>query len=664
MKKNNIIALIGAIVALTVGFDSCSDVLDEHPRATLTADFKGTDAGMEGSLANLYTNLRNIYGSGYYLNACETGTDEFTFGASADANFKDVDHSLNANPLNSEIRHCREVWNPMINSINSASQMIEEGERVSPSIVAEAYFFRAFNYFVLVQTFGGVPLDLGSGELKHNSKDVRQSVRNNVAEVYTKCIFPDLEFAVENLPANPRLSGAAAQNVARLFLSKAYLTYGWWLENPNNKPTYPAVDGQLNGPRKDPNGKTPAQYFQMAYDVAMDAINDPGPYALQSSFYNMCIASNERNSEMMLWADHTEENESLNGSSFTWSNGNPPENFAFWMCNWNYPTIAAYTNKDNLTANGTMTGKCNPVQREAKQGYGRPWIRMAPTYNVFTETFADKTHDSRYDATFQTVYRANWTQGGDTMKFVYGANGMEIRIGEPVVKFLNENTDGINYDDALTGGGGAVLGVMPNDASYVVDPRHFSRLRFPGPFKISDQRTKYNTQTSLGDPNGASVRPFYIAKFSELYLIAAEAAVKGATGEKSARDLVNVLRERAGKWNYSVAEAKVINADYSAEMVAATPANIDIDYILAERSREFFGEGYRWYDLVRTQTWEKKASTYKICIGSGVAKNDTTLKEYTRDLDDHLYIMPIPQDQLDALEMSADEIAAYQNPGY
>lgn len=36
------------------------------------------------------------------------------------------------------------------------------------------------------------------------------------------------------------------------------------------------------------------------------------------------------------------------------------------------------------------------------------------------------------------------------------------------------------------------------------------------------------------------------------------------------------------------------NEDLSAEMISRTPANITIDYILAERSREYFGEGYRW----------------------------------------------------------------------
>ena len=52
------------------------------------------------------------------------------------------------------------------------------------------------------------------------------------------------------------------------------------------------------------------------------------------------------------------------------------------------------------------------VQREAAQGLGRPYIRMAPPIGVFTNTFADKTLDSRYDGTFSTVYRGNWPKGG------------------------------------------------------------------------------------------------------------------------------------------------------------------------------------------------------------------------------------------------------------
>jgi hypothetical protein len=169
--------------------------------------------------------------------------------------------------------------------------------------------------------------------------------------------------------------------------------------------------------------------------------------------------------------------------------------------------------------------------------------------------------------------------------------------------------------------------------------------------------------TGLGQPNAASTRPFNIVKFSELYLIAAEAAVKGATTQagKTAYDLVNVLRARAGvwRWNNNGNVAKV--ADNSAAMTAATPATITIDYILAERSREFFGEGYRWFDLVRTQTWHTIAATYEIC---GSAWADHTPATYTRTIEAKHYLRPIPQGQLDGMEMTADEKAAYQNPGY
>ena len=96
-------------------------------------------------------------------------------------------------------------------------------------------------------------------------------------------------------------------------------------------------------------------------------------------------------------------------------------------------------------------------------------------------------------------------------------------------------------------------------------------------------------------------------------------------------------------------------------MKNATPATIDIEYILAERSREYFGEGYRWFDLVRTQTWSKIAHEYRIC-GSGW--NDHELKTYTREILPTHYLRPIPQGQLDGMEMTDAEKDAYQNPGY
>ena len=96
-------------------------------------------------------------------------------------------------------------------------------------------------------------------------------------------------------------------------------------------------------------------------------------------------------------------------------------------------------------------------------------------------------------------------------------------------------------------------------------------------------------------------------------------------------------------------------------MVAATPETITIDFILDERSREFWGEGYRWFDLVRTQKWAERASVYHIA-GNGYTDKD--LEEVRRDIPAGYYLRPIPQGQLEGMEMTPDEKTAYQNPAY
>ncbi len=102
-------------------------------------------------------------------------------------------------------------------------------------------------------------------------------------------------------------------------------------------------------------------------------------------------------------------------------------------------------------------------------------------------------------------------------------------------------------------------------------------------------------------------------------------------------------------------------ADNSAAMVAATPTTIDIDYILAERSREYYGEGYRWFDLIRTQEWANLSTTYQIGAGTYGSHTPQTI---TRTITPNLWLRPIPQGQLDAMQVNASVKTAYQNPGY
>lgn len=630
-----------ALIALFLG--SCSDILEEQPRSIYEPGYFKTEKGVLGGLTSMYAHLRYLYGYAYYYNTNITGTDEATYAQSADNNFKDMDYS-GVGAVTSTSSRTDALWGNAFININTASGVIENGVAVgtiSNALIAEARFFRAFDYFLLVQTFGGVPLDLGAGELKFNTSAARFSVRNTVPEVYTKAIFPDLITAVKDLPDAGRVKGGVTKTAARLYLAKAYLTYAWWLKNPNSIPTYP------ESTRVDPDGHDAQWYFQEAYNVAATGIDTHGTFALQPTFYDVSLGSNDRNSELLLYADHTEKSEFYNASSLTYSNGAAPENFAGWMMTWNYTEI--------------RSSGISSVQREAEQHLGRPWTRMCPTIGVLVNTFADKTNDSRYDGTFVTTYRGNWNKAGRTEATLKNANNLPVAPGGAILTFLNdEPATAIDYSNT-TYKSGVGAGVLAGRSDFVISPQGVNRRVYPGFWKLGVYRT--DNAGGLGQPNAASTRPFNIAKLSELYFIAAEAAVMGAAtqGGKSARDLVNVIRARAGKWRFDNNGNVAKVADNSAAMIAATPAIIDINYILAERSREYYAEGYRWFDLVRTQKWNELAGTYKI---GGVNFTDHTPATITRTIEKYHYLRPIPQGQLDAMIMTAEEKAAYQNPGY
>ncbi len=650
MKKNNIFRFCGIALMSAMAFSSCSDILDEQPRSGYDPTYFKTEDGVKGGLTSLYSHLRNLYGQAYYLTSLEAGTDEYTYGHSADGNQKDIDMSGVGNVTSTTVRS-DVLWGQAYTDINTACAVIENASEVgiAANLVAEAYFFRGFHYFNLVQTFGGVPLDLGGGKLHSNDAPKRTSVRNTVDEVYTEAIFPDLKKAVDDLDDEPRVIGAVTKNTARLFLAKAYLTYGWWLENPNNIDTYPATT------KRD---KSQAQnYYKLAYETAIAAINAPGPYKLQDTFYDVNFWQNDRNAEWLLWADHTVNNDQYNGGGLGYGSGSAPDNFAGWFTQWNYCGDMRGEFEDGSTG--------NPVLREACQALGRPWTRMAPIPDALAK-FTDVDKDSRWDGTFTYQYRCNFAKGNNKNAYVKGANGAQIKNGEAFLTFLPYNDANVQYAQA---NGNINAGTLPGRNDFVINLKDVSRQTYPGVWKTIGHRTDRDEASALGNPNGCSPRPFPIAKFSEFYFLASEAAVK--LGKNSdARYFINEIRGRAGKWktnfnDYTYLcsntgyETLTVSKDFSNDLKAATPEVITIDYILDERLREYWGEGYRWLDLARTQTWEKLAGVYHISDACGRAP-----KEVKRDIKKSYYLRPIPQGQLDALQMTDEEKAAYQNPGY
>jgi hypothetical protein len=111
-------------------------------------------------------------------------------------------------------------------NINTALKAIKKGslgsidQEIKDELVGQAKFLRAYNYFMLVRMFGGVPL------LTEDSPDpVVESIgRSTVEEVYAQ-IESDFTDAIAKLPETwPGQPGKPTKGAAKSLLAKVYLT--------------------------------------------------------------------------------------------------------------------------------------------------------------------------------------------------------------------------------------------------------------------------------------------------------------------------------------------------------------------------------------------------------------------------------------------------------
>lgn len=124
-----------------------------------------------------------------------------------------------------------------------------------------------------------------------------------------------------------------------------------------------------------------------------------------------------------------------------------------------------------------------------------------------------------------------------------------------------------------------------------------------------------------------------IIRLSEIYLIAAEAALQNGDPGKAA-DYLNLIRKRAPM------------------LQPATADNITLSMILDERSKELYGEGHRFFDRIRcNQTIEYNDDFQNVPV---------TRRSKTIDRTFYGIVLPIGQDELNANAAMAQQ----QNPGY
>lgn len=637
---------------LLIVASGCKELLEEQPRSVLTPGYYSTGPGINSGLTSVYSAFKFYYGTEGGMNLSVYGTDEFTHGQQVtNPPLSVYGATLNAAMNDGRGGDFQTPWNRAYGAINTCNGVIELGSKATDlsdaqktALLAEAKYLRAHWYFILLTTFGGVTLDLGSGPLKFNTSPTNIAKREPLADVYA-AVVKDLEEAAVELPDRPSAQGRVWKASALHLLSKVYLTRGW-------------------------SSAAQASDFQKAYDTAKKLIDNKATYgvSLLPNYASVHQEGNEYNSEVLFQIDWIDNNKTFNDNNgFLGGEDGLRQNRSNFFFRMLYVT--------------NMPG----MIRDAANG--RPFVRYKPTAWLLNTAFADKVNDVRYDRSFQTVWKCNsvttlnptWTaadvaNGAVTQKSVNGvlqpavAGQAKLAVGDTAIfmvpnhlvsKFLpwKDKKSYVMFFPTAATSPKAYFGASNGFTAYGgynIQNQYYPTLR-------KYDATQFRAGSPAGgDPNVSSVRPFIVHRFAETYLIAAEALFKLGNLPEAA-NMINVVRTRAAS---SAGAVPAMTTNTLTDLTAN-----GVDYILDERTRELAGEQMRWFDLVRTGKLIERVNKYNNAPATpGTINADGTITGTPALIPNpaaHNVLRPIPQIQLDgAVDPTSDTGKYPQNPGY
>ncbi len=227
------------------------------------------------------------------------------------------------------------------------------------------------------------------------------------------------------------------------------------------------------------------------------------------------------------------------------------------------------------------------LNRALGHGYGRPYIRYRPT-SWLLQNFRPYDVDSRFDKSFQTVWYYNTTSGipegasvGDTAIYLTGKD-----LTQADVDAIEARLPGVIAGKSLFSWHENAKG---KPWSWFTEDNINNINIFPCPWKVED-----NKRPSVNYWEGS--RDQIIYSLPETYLLAAEALHKSNNNDEAVQ-YINAIRSRAA---FPGMESQM----------EISSTDVDIDFILDERSRELFGEMKRWFDLKRTGKLLERVKKY------------------------------------------------------
>lgn len=457
--KNKTCFIYISLVFLTMAL-GCQNKLIESPRS-LTPAFLKTAQGFRQALDAAYAGTRYIWGPQAYFHLTLAGTDMWQRGVDGTSSINEYTSGFTSSDGN-----VSSVWNTCYTYINTCNALVDFAPKVTGmdtavrnEMVAEAKFLRAQYYFILVQFWGNVTLNV-----HFQSSPTTSATRDPMANVYS-FIIQDLKDAIQSLPPSPQqggiLPGKATGAAARHLLAKVYLTRAY------------------------SSAKQPDD-FKNAASIAVGLIHDAPSLGLGllQDFGDVFKEGNEGNKEVLWSVQHTAD---------LAYNGSPKQNSS---------------GPDNLYCHLWVPQYEKEPGMQRSTLYGRPYIREVPTQWLLDTAFAERKNDTRYNKTFQTVWLCNNPAGIPTWP-------NPLPPGAPAGAVPGQPKFALG-DTAIYIPGYNVTNARIAASPYLLIPPRNYRIQ------LSPAMTKY-FDTKRSDMNAPSIRPIIVYRLAGTYLIAAEA---------------------------------------------------------------------------------------------------------------------------------------------
>jgi hypothetical protein len=640
--------------------------LDEELTTRESTESFKTKGGLDKLSIGMYRNLEFHFNYEWSFTLWQYGADEMAVGNDG---ILEMYNSYTSGFDPARANGMGELWDNMYAGITSANILIKNVPEFYGSTnttynarLGEGYFMRGFNYFRLVQQFGGVPLIL-----EPITGPITDFIRNSTEETY-EVVISDLKQAYDLLPSIAPERGRLTKWAAAHFLAKACLFRASELNDTWNS-SYKTQD--LADVIKYGNEVIAAHPLTPDFVNLWDFKTPNGP--------------NETVTEIVLSSQFS------NDAASRGRYGNQIHLY--------YPSL--YQN---------MVGLKRDISGD------REFSRMRTT--EYALDVFDRVNDSRFWKSFITSYRCNnptaapkWGAyappglGPNDFKFVGGQEGIRYIVND--AGDTRYTVDNLNFRAPhmfvryFNGQAKSYIGAHGNNGTYATKSRFVALSKF-----------RDGSRTTVADQFGT--RDGILARSAEDYLMVAEAL--GRQGKYAeALPLINALRQRAGyadgedrgkhvdggqayKTNpagsgsgnafqaYSETNTyyesnndmpvtaagtkttlqltsvnDIFNStkDFYDILAASSDADKFLVFIMNERSRELMGELHRWPDLARSKQLEKRFKAFN--DGSVITGSAFSAAKH--------YLRPIPQRFLDAVTnngnaLTAAEKQAMQNPGW